>query len=320
MTIAVKSAYLESSQYKRWTLTREELTRRRNAVAETINKTISENVALEVSLSGPIDRRSEFPTTEESLCIVEYYASKINDTGTVLNLPSHLKATAAMYLKRFYLSHSPLHYHPKQIMITSLFLATKTCEHHVSLDDFVKRIPKLTREGIIEHEFLLSSTICFDFMVWSAYRPLYGFILDMEVVLKDVSAVTKAHDAAKESISACIWTDLSFLYSPSHIALSALHSVAPTLLAEYLKVKEISIPTLDEISTEMKRYKEYSFDRKEVEVIDRKLYYCTDPAMSPDSAISKRKRETEEQAESQKRRKKSQAAQSSHEELGQMLS
>lgn len=334
MSIAVASAYRESSQYKRWTLSTETLSQRRQAANSSTIETIRRNLEEEVKLSGkPSDKAPDFPNAEEELLIVNYYATKVFDTGAVFNLPSHLKATAAAYLKRFYLSKSPLQYHPKSIMITSLFLATKTCEHHIDLETFVSRLPKQSFTSVLEHEFLISSTIDFDFVHWSAYRPLYGFILDMENELTNdksqqfpLTDINKTHDTAKALINSCAWSDLPFLYSPSHLALAALYNSNDSLLRHYVKLKNLEnlMPEIEDIAQIMTEVSNTRFDTPEimakVKATDRKLYYSKDPALKVDSALYKRRLEDSEREEGAKRRKKGDAARESLETFGNVLS
>lgn len=342
MAIAVQSAYQESSQYRRWTLSEEELARRRAHVNASTISTIKQHIEEETALSGKAPERvADFPTTEESLLVVNYYASKVFETGSVFGFPSHLKATAATYLKRFYLVKSPLQYHPKNIMMTSLFLATKTCEYHVNLEDFIEKVPKFTMEGVLEYEFLVSSTISFDFVHWSPYRPLYGFVLDMEALAggsnadsrpvgergtddqqqHTLSDYNRAHDAAKVLINACMWSDLGFTCSPSHIALAALHLVLADQLKVYLERKDLSslLPLVVDISQRMAVLSHHKFDTNVLKKVDRKIYYASDPAMKKDSALYKRGKAEEEARESEKRQAKGDGARNSQLELGSML-
>lgn len=324
MTIAVQSAYLESSQYKRWTYTKEDLAERRQKLNDDTIKTIQANFEEEEKLTGNAQRLVTYLSSDESLLVVNYFAEKILQLGSLFKVPSHLRATAATYFKRFYLFQSPMQYHPKSIMITSLFLATKTCEHHVSLDDFVKAIPKLTKEAVLEHEFLISSTIKFDFMHWSAYRPLFGFTLDMETVLVGTEYASDsgaAHDKAKATFNGCIWTDLPFLYSPSHLALAALLVVVPDMTKLYLEKKTLLnlLSSLEQIAAELKALSNYKFDRKEAEAVDKRLYHCSDPALKKGSVLYERAREAESNADMEKRRAKGQAAARSNEVMGEVL-
>lgn len=337
MSKVVATVYLESSQHKRWTLTKEELINRRKQVNESAIATIKANNIEEQRLSGKSAVKSpEFPSFEEELLIVDYYAAKVFDTGTVFGLPSHLKATAAAYLRRFYISKSPLQYHPKNIMITSLFLATKTCEYHVDLDTFVAKLPKQSRESVLEHEFLISSTILFDFLHWSAYRPLYGFILDMEGVVDTeeedqasrkarLTQTSKLYESAKALVNACIWSDLPFLYSPSHIALAALYASDATVSRDYLARKGMSemIAVLEDIGQKMSEVAAVRFETPEmmakVKAADKKLYYAKDPALTKGSALFKHRAEEGEREETAKRRKKGDEARESQKAFGDVL-
>ncbi|CCG80712.1 Cyclin mcs2 [Taphrina deformans PYCC 5710] len=338
MPTAVATVYEESSQHKRWTFQRDDLVTKRQSLNEATVSLVKENIQEDLEISGNAPAKDpEFPNTEEELLIVNYYAAKVYDTGAVFTLPSHLKATAAAYLKRFYLVKSPLQYHPKSIMITSLFLATKTCEHHVDLDTFVAKFPKQTKESVLEHEFMISSTIGFDFVHWSAYRPLYGFVLDIESTVDSedghqksgkarVARSSRMHDTAKSLINATIWSDLPFLYSPSDLALAALHKADADFLAQYLNIKGLSklLPFLDTIGTELIEVSKTRFDGPEVmakvKAADRKLYYSSDPALKPGSALYKKRAEDRAEENTTKRLKKSEASRENLGTFGDILS
>lgn len=338
MPTAVSTAYQESSQFLRWTLSTQELDRRRVAVNEAAVAEIRENIAEELRLSPGAKDQADFPSVEEANIIVEFYATKVFDTGSVFNLPSHLKATAAAYVKRFYLAKSPLHYHPKSVMITSLFLATKTCEHHVDLDLFVSKLPKQTRDSVLDLEFLISSVIGFDFVFWSAYRPLYGFMLDMEATLLDgdeslgsdgdvnPAALNRMHESAKGLINATVWSDLPFLSSPSQLAMAALYRASASLVERYLKMKgrEEQIFHVMRTAEELQKQATVSLDKPEhvarVKAIDKKLYYSRDPALKKDTALYKRRIEAEEKEGVVKRRKKGDAVREAQEAFGSVMS
>lgn len=336
MPTAVASAYAESSQYKRWTFTPSQLKDRREQTNITAVTLVKANVQEESELTSQKQETAiDYPDATEELLIVNYYASKAFDTGAVFNLPSHLKATAASYVKRFFLEKSSLQYHPKNIMITSLFLATKTCEHHVDLDVFTSKLPKQTRETVLENEFLISSVIQFDFVHWSAYRPLYGFTLDMESTLSSAedggvpvssTTISKLHESAKALINSCAWSDLPFIYTPSHLALAALHVADNDCLALYLARKGLSdlVPQLQEIAKELEETASQKFDSSEmmakVKAADRKLYYAKDPAMKKTSALYKRRQEEEENEEEAKRKRKGEANREATESFGNVLS
>ncbi|KAK3077252.1 hypothetical protein LTS18_010818, partial [Coniosporium uncinatum] len=84
-------------------------------------------------------------TVEEEQKLVEYYCSACLGMGQKkpLQLPVSVVATAVQYLKRFYLTNSPMTYHPKQIMPAALFLATKTDNYYVGLQKYVEKMKEL---------------------------------------------------------------------------------------------------------------------------------------------------------------------------------
>ena len=65
-------------------------------------------------------------------------------------------------------------YHPKQIMMCALFLATKSDLWHISLHKFVTRIGKITEEDVKAPEFLLMQGLRFTLDVRHPMRGLEG--------------------------------------------------------------------------------------------------------------------------------------------------
>ncbi|ORY77699.1 cyclin-like protein [Protomyces lactucae-debilis] len=324
MPHAVASVYQESSQFQRWHFEPEELTQKRQAVNLAAIDTCTTNLALETELSGKQPAKpADFPNWEEELLHVNFYARKLSDTADVFDLPPHLRATAAQYLKRFYLMRSVLQYHPKSIMITCLFLATKTCEHYVPLDTFATKL-KTSKEAIIQHEFEISSTILFDYVHWSAYRPLHGFVLDMERFcaeepkIFELKAISQAHSAAKALISSCLWSDLPFLHAPSHLALAALLAVAEELVTGYLAAKGLESlqDNLHDIRRALLETSATAADLAAVKAVDKKIYYSSDPGMKADSALTTKRQAEEASAGQAKRRSKDEAAKQAQDDFG----
>ena len=66
--------------------------------------------------------------------------------------------------------------------LTSLFLATKTENHLLSIDTFAGKI-KTTPEEILSLEFLVSQSLHFEYKVHHAHFAGHGLSLDMEVSL-----------------------------------------------------------------------------------------------------------------------------------------
>jgi hypothetical protein len=65
--------------------------------------------------------------------------------------------------------------------LTALFLAAKTTNNPISLDDYTSHIPKTVPADVLDLEFLVAQSLGFEFAVWHAHRALWGIRLDMEV-------------------------------------------------------------------------------------------------------------------------------------------
>ena len=69
-------------------------------------------------------------TEGEELMIQQYYLASLMDKSTsTLQLPTSVEATALAYFQRFYLHNSVMDYHPKDVMLTVLWVACKV-EHY----------------------------------------------------------------------------------------------------------------------------------------------------------------------------------------------
>lgn len=184
-----------------------------------------------------------------------------------------LKATAIQYLRRFYLTNSPMTYHPKSIMACALFLATKTDNYYMSLRQFAAGIPgDTTAEDVIAPEFLIMQSLRFTFDVRHPFRGLEGGIMELQALAQGTgqpspllpqqtpeglrqgllslppaansssSSITdrlgRAHQTTREMLkSAAQMTDAYFLYTPSQIWLSAFLLADQPLGEFYLNTK-----------------------------------------------------------------------------------
>lgn len=186
------------------------------------------------------------------------------------------QATAVQYLKRFYLSNSPMTYHPKEMMPSALFLATKTENHYTSLKSFVSKLVKTKAEDVVAPEFLLTQGLRFTFDVRHPQRGLEGGFMELLALanghghsssqaeipssklqkemlgidaVKEGKSQTKsaedmvlriqnAHGKAKEILkTSALLTDAYFLYTPSQIWFSSLFIADEPLAQFYFKTK-----------------------------------------------------------------------------------
>ncbi|MCJ1286739.1 hypothetical protein MMC26_006085 [Xylographa opegraphella] len=215
-------------------------------------------------------------TVDEEQKLVGFYCVKAMEFADFCEFPTNVKATAVQYLKRFYLSNSPMTYHPKQMMPSALFLSTKTENHYISLKNFVAKLPKTTAEDVVAPEFLLTQALRFTFDVRHPQRGLEGGFMELLAIStatyhpppgsrasskslqqemlqlapsengkpKARSAddlkirIQIAHGKAKETLkTSALLTDAYFLYTPSQLWLSAFLKADEQLAKFYLQTK-----------------------------------------------------------------------------------
>ncbi|EWC47750.1 hypothetical protein DRE_02950 [Drechslerella stenobrocha 248] len=129
----------------------------------------------------------ELLTPAEELTLVHYYILRLIDLSDVFSFPSNVKSTACVFLSRFHLHHSVQSYHPKHLIPTILFLATKTENHYIPLSEFCKRVPKLTPEAVLKHEFTVAGGVRWDFDVKHPLRAAEGGIMELLTSLSVVA-------------------------------------------------------------------------------------------------------------------------------------
>lgn len=164
-------------------------------------------------------------------------------------------------------------YHPKELMLSALFLSTKTENHYTSLRSFVSKLPKTTAEDVIAPEFLLTQGLRFTFDVRHPQRALDGTFMELMALAKGDEVLTNGNGNKIQSImiglepmragekrtktaeevgnrikivqgkvkailkTSALLTDVYFLFTPSQICLSALLLVDFPLTNFYLETK-----------------------------------------------------------------------------------
>lgn len=186
------------------------------------------------------------------------------------------QATAVQYLKRFYLTNSPMTYHPKEIMPTAVYLAMKTEDNFHYVKSFAEKLQNHTTEDILAPEFLLTQGLRFTFDVRHPFHGLEGGFMELMALtngkghagplitkspqeLRDdmmnigaepgaslktstpkamITRIQAAHAKAKNTLkTSALLTDAYFFYTPSQIWLSALLLVDEPLARFYIDTK-----------------------------------------------------------------------------------
>ncbi|PWN54341.1 cyclin-like protein [Violaceomyces palustris] len=229
-------AYAQSSQARNWRFSAKQLKRMRDegnkAARERLIKIWSEEKSGESSGS---ELSIPFLSVSDELALLTFYLVKIGQIVRAFGLPELVEATAMTFMKRFYLRNTCMDFHPKSIMLTCVFLATKAENYPLSLTGFATKLagknpqPETIRENektVLDLEFLVSQSLGFQYGVHGAHRSLYGLILDAQALqpppAREVLQTMVA--ASHSNLNNSRLTDAEFIYTPSQIALACLRA------------------------------------------------------------------------------------------------
>ncbi|KAL8936652.1 MAG: hypothetical protein Q9211_004085 [Gyalolechia sp. 1 TL-2023] len=273
--------YRTSTQYRLWSFTPETLASLRattNTTAAGCVRDAFRNLELNPKEGGKIEDNGEVDclTIEEEQKIVGYYCLRTLDFVDFCEYPTNVKATAVQYLKRFYLSNSPMTYHPKEIMPTAVYLAMKSEDNFHYVKSFAEKLQNISTEDILAPEFLLTQGLRFTFDIRHPFHGLEGGFMELLAftngkgqggpwiekspkelredmmgidpvpgssmkatsVKELVSRIQNAHGKAKEILkTSALLTDAYFLYTPSQIWLSTLLMADRPLARFYIDTK-----------------------------------------------------------------------------------
>lgn len=194
---------------------------------------------------------------------------------------------------------------------TCVYLATRSENHYISLDNYVKNIPKLEAATVRELEYVVLDALKFHLACHHPYIALHGLFLDVQTIDKyateqDLNWLQSIYDRSIQLAHDSLFTDLSFIYQPAQIA-AALFSLAASEASgerdeagfdfekSYLAVRYADnplLPVLKEIIQEIQRImctelrlptgKEY---KEAAGVVDKKLARWRNPLMDPESKL-----------------------------------
>ncbi|KAI0724426.1 cyclin-like protein [Cerioporus squamosus] len=309
--------YEASTQYRHWRFSPEQLAHMRSALNVDAVSAIRD--AFEADSPGSSSNVS-FLSAEEEHLLVKLYVGKISQLCGHFRFPEDVEATAATYMKRFYLKNTVMDWHPKNVMLTALFLATKTTNHPISLESYASHIPKTSPSDVLDLEFLVAQSLGFDFAVWHPHKALWGIWLDIQT-LPDVSIeeLSKVYEMAHDHVRAARLTDAEFIYTPSQIALACFSLASPALASAWARAKFPSSPHTPALDV-LEPIKEIIYrdgsppDVEAVREVDRRLRLCKNPEKIPGTnAYIKKQQEKDRKAE-EKRLRKAEAARIAMEE------
>ncbi|KAJ7630739.1 cyclin-like protein [Roridomyces roridus] len=303
--------YEASTQFKNWRYSPDSLASVRaslnSAAVAVIRNTFESD---EPGSSSAVS----FLTPDEELLLVRLYISKIPQLCGFFHFPEEVEATAVSYLKRFYLKNTVMDWHPKNVMLTALFLATKTTNNPISLEAYTNNIPKTSPSDVLDLEFLVAQSLGFEFAVWHAHRALWGIWLDLQSVpdAPRNRATTHAdiYDAALQHVRASRLSDAELVYTPSQIALASLSMASPDLASEWAASKfppdSPSVPGLQTTLASIRALIESSVvpNVEAVRAVDLRLKLCKNPEKVVGSKAYLAKKAEDERKAEEKRMKK----------------
>jgi cyclin H len=189
-----------------------------------------------------------------------------------------------------------------------VYLATRSENHYISLENYVKNIPKLEGSTVRELELIVLDALRFHLACHHPYIALHGLFLDCQTmdaaksIGTDFKWLQSIYDRSIQLAHDSLYTDLCFVYQPSQIAVALFTMAAEELLPEgfdfqksYLAVRHADNPLLpilldiiksiiNVMRTELQlpTSKEY---KDAAGKIDKRLALWRNPLMDPQSEL-----------------------------------
>jgi cyclin H len=252
--------YLQTSQARNWRFSAKQMEKMRRQGSETAQQRLRDIWVKERSLQ-PVDGEPEASSSssplallsvEEEQTLIAYYLSRVRQLVKAFSLPEVVEATTITFIKRFYLRNTCMDYHPKNIMLTCLFLAAKVESNAVPLKHFAQKLAGKdpTPAAVAEYskivqdlEFLVSQSLSFEYTVHGAHRALHGLFLDLQSLQPkpNMDSLSTMLAPSRANLQRSRFTDVELIFTPAQIALACVYSIddaAKDLIGRYVKEKE----------------------------------------------------------------------------------
>ncbi|CAN1219891.1 CYCH1-1 [Linum perenne] len=247
--------------------------------------TYPEPQALNTKESDKHSRPKSLSVEEEEFMRV-YYEYKLREVCGAFYFPHKIQATALTYFKRFYLQWSVMELDPKHIMLTCIYTACKIEENHVSAEELGKGISQ-DHQMILNFELIVLQSLGFDLIVYAPYRPVEGFIHDIEYrIVQSINWINVWQDSAIVEVDKIMFTNAPLLFTPGQLALAALrnanevHGVVDFESWVCIRERDLDVfPSIIEAKSFMQvlflQVQKYKFPtEKDMKHINRKLKSC----------------------------------------------
>jgi len=167
--------YRASSQFRLWSHTRSELVSLRSQT----NSLATTQISNRLSGATQDSQLPDFLTADEELELLKFFTVELFKAGEFCKMPTEVRATAAIFFRRFYVTNSVMTYSPNDLTKTCLFFGAKSEGQFHTLSKFAEMFPNTKAEEILAGEFLLCQGIRFCFDVRHPFRALEGAILEL---------------------------------------------------------------------------------------------------------------------------------------------
>jgi len=287
-----------SSQAKSWMFGSEQVL---NKYREKSNKAF-----IACNQAKKKDANLNFLSMEEEQDVLGYFEVKLAEFCTKFKppMPKSVTGTAFHYFKRFYLHNSIMDYHPKEILVTAVYLATKVEEFNVSINQFVSNVQgnqERATKIILNNELLLLKELNFHLTIHNPYRAVEGLLIDIKTRCSQLENVDNFRQDIDSFLDQVYLTDAVLIYAPSQLALAAIihaasrqkqnvDSYVTDLLFEGQGTSAIKniVNCVRQIRTMVKNVRE---PVRTIKALCERLDACRNQDNNPDSETYKRKLE-----------------------------
>lgn len=110
-------------------------------------------------------------------------------------------------------------FHPKEVLVTCVYLACKVEEFNVSIGQFINNIKGdryKAMDIILSNELLLMKELNYYLTIHNPYRPVEGFLIDIKTRCR-LSNPDRLRIGIEEFIDKTFLTDACLLYAPSQV-------------------------------------------------------------------------------------------------------
>ncbi|KAI8639598.1 cyclin-like protein [Parasitella parasitica] len=285
----------ESSQYQHWRFSPEQLwdirNKRTNEAVSRVQKNVQEEQ--QENKQNDDESKTEYLSAKEELTLCRFYEMQLQVMSKHCKFADMVMATAVIYMKRFFLHNTVMDYHPKDVFLTCLFLATKSESERISIDDFGKNLRLPSTKNVLDLEFTVSQGLKFQYYIHHPYRPAYGFFLDMQTGPTDLKLLKETYKRVDKAVAEIVLSDLPLIYQPAQLALAAFmlagkenkfdQQVKRYITDRFGQDAASLLSIIERILGLLKTVTPVT--QEEAKKIDYKLRLCMNPAMNPESAM-----------------------------------